>query len=217
MRRLWCTTCEGRRCSTVVQPMSCSAMTSSSFMSLSTCLTPSSPECARPHTTGLPMNTALAPSAKALITSVPRITPPSRYTSARPPTAETMAGSTSMVAGTVSSCRAPWLLTQMPSTPWRTASSASSGVMTPFTTILMLVFLRSHWMLLQSSVGSTRLATYDASPEPFSPLDCVPRLCAPPLLAKLPMVRCGGSAKRPRTSPSRRPSTGVSTVTARAV
>jgi hypothetical protein len=43
------------------------------------------------------MKTALAPSASALNASVPRHTPPSRYTSQRPFTALTISGSISMV------------------------------------------------------------------------------------------------------------------------
>ena len=39
------------------------------------------------------------------MTSVPRVTPPSMYTSTRPATARTMSGSISIVAGTVSSCQ----------------------------------------------------------------------------------------------------------------
>ena len=42
--------------------------------------------------------------------------------------------STSAVAGTRSSWRAPWLLTTMPSTPWSTASRASSAVRMPLRT-----------------------------------------------------------------------------------
>ena len=44
--------------------------------------------------TGLPMKTALAPRARALMTSVPRVMPPSTYTSTRPATARQMSGST---------------------------------------------------------------------------------------------------------------------------
>lgn len=61
--------------------------------------------------------------------------------------AEALGGqcSTSMVAGAVSSWRAPWLDTQMPSTPCcHAARPASSGVITPFSTIFRRVTLRSH-------------------------------------------------------------------------
>ena len=47
---------------------------------------------------------------------------------------------TSMVAGVVSSCLAPWFETQIPSTPCFTDASASSTVITPFTTIFIVVF-----------------------------------------------------------------------------
>ena len=40
------------------------------------------------------MKTALAPSASALMTSVPLVMPPSTYTSTRPATARQMSGST---------------------------------------------------------------------------------------------------------------------------
>ena len=44
---------------------------------------------AKPYNTGLPINTALAPRAKALSTSVPVLIPPSMYTSTLPSTAFT--------------------------------------------------------------------------------------------------------------------------------
>ena len=50
---------------------------------------------ASPYSGGVPINTALAPSARALRTSVPRRTPPSKYTSHRPRTADTMDCNTS--------------------------------------------------------------------------------------------------------------------------
>ena len=46
------------------------------------------------QSTGLPMKTALAPRARALMTSVPLVMPPSTYTSTRPATARQMSGST---------------------------------------------------------------------------------------------------------------------------
>ena len=46
------------------------------------------------QSTGLPMKTALAPRASALMTSVPLVMPPSTYTSTRPATARQMSGST---------------------------------------------------------------------------------------------------------------------------
>lgn len=51
---------------------------------------------AKPHTTGLPMNTARAPSANALSTSVPCLIPPSTKTSTFPSTAFTTSGRASI-------------------------------------------------------------------------------------------------------------------------
>lgn len=109
---------------------------------------------ASPQSTGRPRKTAVAPRAKAFRTSVPLLTPPSRYTSHLPATADTTSDSTSSythnichrtrseillkrvcvcvlgsltVAGTPSSCLAPWLDTRIPSTPWISASNASSA------------------------------------------------------------------------------------------
>ena len=66
------------------------------------------------------MNTKLAPSAKALSTSLPRRMPLSIITGT-PGQAFTMAGSTRSGAIAPSSCRPPWLDTTMPSTPASTA------------------------------------------------------------------------------------------------
>mmetsp|Transcript_19966 Transcript_19966/g.58321 ORF Transcript_19966/g.58321 Transcript_19966/m.58321 type:complete len:206 (+) Transcript_19966:440-1057(+) len=196
-----------------VQPQSCRAMYSSSRRRLRTLNTPSSPEWARPQTYGRPISTARAPRARALRASVPRQTPPSRYTSQRPATAWTTSGRASMVAGTVSSWRAPWFDTRMPSTPCFTASRASSAVITPLTTIFILVTVLSHSMSSQFRVLSMRLATYLARP----PSAVVPLAWEPPLPIKFPMVRCEGSLNWLRRSASRRPRTGVSTVTASAL
>ena len=48
------------------------------------------------YTTGLPINTVLAPSARALKISVPLRTPPSMYTSQRPFAAATTLGNASI-------------------------------------------------------------------------------------------------------------------------
>ena len=53
---------------------------------------------ASPHSTGLPMKTALA---MALSTSVPRLTPPSKYTSILSPTTFTTLGSASIYKATI--------------------------------------------------------------------------------------------------------------------
>ena len=54
-----------------------------------------------------PIRTAFAPSASAFSTSVPRRTPPSSSTCARPSTASTTSSNTSIGAATLSSCRPP--------------------------------------------------------------------------------------------------------------
>lgn len=51
---------------------------------------------AKPQMMGLPTKTALAPRARALRTSVPFLTPPSRKTSTFPSTASTISGRTSI-------------------------------------------------------------------------------------------------------------------------
>ena len=58
-----------------------------------------------------PMPTSSAPSAIALTMSVPRQKPPSIQTLARPSTASTTSGSTSIAPRPWSSCRPPWLET----------------------------------------------------------------------------------------------------------
>lgn len=58
-----------------LHPHSTMAVSVSLLKIFSTCLTPSSPPTANPKKIGLPTNTALAPSARAFRTSVPRRTP----------------------------------------------------------------------------------------------------------------------------------------------
>ena len=70
----------------------------------------------------------------------------------RPFTASTISGSASMVERPLSSLRAPWLDTMMPSMPFCTASTASSCARIPFSTIFIFVVSRmrlrkSHVML----------------------------------------------------------------------
>ena len=60
---------------------------------------------------GGPMPTVCAPSAMAFTTSVPRMKPPSTMIVARPPTAFTTSGSTSIEPRPWSSWRPPWLET----------------------------------------------------------------------------------------------------------
>lgn len=138
-----------------------------SLSSVKTCSTPCSPDTASPHNTGRPIKMASAPNAIASIRkingnniaqplriSVPLLIPPSKYTGTDFATASTIlktkkeksgristGGSISIVAGTVSSWRAPWLLTIIPSTPASTANMASSAACTPLTTISRCVML----------------------------------------------------------------------------
>ena len=59
-------------------PHSASASRTSSWSSSRVRRTPASPPAARPHSAARPRNTQRAPRARALSTSVPRVTPPSR-------------------------------------------------------------------------------------------------------------------------------------------
>lgn len=61
-----------------LHPHSTIAVSVSLRSTFNTCLTPSSPPTASPKKMGLPNNTALAPNARPLTTSVPRRTPLSR-------------------------------------------------------------------------------------------------------------------------------------------
>ncbi len=58
--------------------------------------------------------------------SGPRRTPLSRHKTSLSPTADRIAGSTSIGAGAASSWRPPWFEMTMPSTPCSTASRASA-------------------------------------------------------------------------------------------
>ena len=82
-------------------------------------------------TKGRPISTPSAPRARALNTSMPERMPPSTSTVILPPTASTMAGSTSAVAGHWSSTRPPWLETTMPLAPASRAFLAPATVMMP--------------------------------------------------------------------------------------
>ncbi|BAS86731.1 Os03g0786250 [Oryza sativa Japonica Group] len=113
-----------------VHPLSAMVSSNSSRIIRSTFLTPASPSAASANTTGLPIckrnsihqdddddddmyhaidhrlsiegltKTPAAPRASALKTSVPRRTPPSRYTGMRPAAAVTTSSRALMVAGT---------------------------------------------------------------------------------------------------------------------
>ena len=85
------------------------------------------------------MQTALAPKAKALNISEPRLNPLSTKTGILPPTASTTSGKLSIVARPLSSARPPWFYTMMPSTPCSMLNCASSRVTIPFSTTFMSV------------------------------------------------------------------------------
>ena len=78
------------------------------------------------------MSTASAPSASALNMSIPLRIAPSTKIVSLPPTASTISGSTSAVAGQWSSTRPPWFETTMPLAPASSAFSAPRAVMMPF-------------------------------------------------------------------------------------
>ncbi len=78
---------------------------------------------------------AVAPAATALTMSLPRRTPPSQMISVRPPTASATGATSVNVAGAPSSWRPPWFDSAMASTPASAASTASSTVCMPFSTI----------------------------------------------------------------------------------
>ena len=105
----------------------------SSLRIFSISFTPSSPLYANPQSVGLPTQTKSAPRASALKISVPCLTPPSTCTGIFPCTASTTSGRASNVASAPFSCLPPWFDTTTPSTPWWTASSASSPVAIPLT------------------------------------------------------------------------------------
>ena len=83
------------------------AISNSFFRIFSTDKTPACPSDASPHKTGLPISTALAPSATAFIISVPLRIPPSSKISILPFTVSEISGRTSIVARLVSSCLPP--------------------------------------------------------------------------------------------------------------
>ena len=70
------------------------------------------------------------------------------------PTAVRMEGRTSMVAGLVSSCRAPWLDTHLVVNPVSTALTASSGRHTPLTAEGAFHSPSSHSASRQSNSGA---------------------------------------------------------------
>ena len=72
---------------------------------------PDAPPAAIPKPFSRPRPTAVAPSATAFTMSVPRRNPPSTRISARPATAATTSGTTSMLPRPWSSWRPPWFET----------------------------------------------------------------------------------------------------------
>ena len=87
--------------------------------------------------------------------SVPRRIPPSSSTGTRPATLAATSGRASIVAGTVSRLRPPWLETMSPATPSSTARPASATFITPFSSTGRRVSERSHAISCQESFGSS--------------------------------------------------------------
>lgn len=111
--------------------------------------------------------------------------------------------SVSMAGCVVSSERPPWLLRRMPSTPYSTAFRASAAVCTPFNTMGRppddrLIHARSS----QTSVESMYFAITRPSPPPFLSL-----------VATAPLMAEAMFSAAIRSSASRLPGTGASTVT----
>ena len=148
------------------QPVWIMASFNSSCNISSTFSTPFCPPAASPHKTALPRNTALAPRAKALRISVPLRTPPSKKTSTFLPWHAWMTSSrTSIVAGVVSSWRAPWLETKIASAPCYKAMRASSAHMIPLATTGRPLSRLISGMTSQPIFMSLWFLTYSARPE----------------------------------------------------
>jgi hypothetical protein len=126
---------------------------------------------------------------------MPRRTPPSTTSSARSPTASAMSHSASAGAMAVSSCRPPWLLTQIPSQPSSVARIASSVRRMPFTSSGIGHTERSQVSSFQSKVGRTTIPVSGSTG--WLGGRCTPRSISKPL----------------RRSRSRLPGSGRSTVT----
>mmetsp|Transcript_27216 Transcript_27216/g.70621 ORF Transcript_27216/g.70621 Transcript_27216/m.70621 type:complete len:220 (+) Transcript_27216:297-956(+) len=168
--------------------------------------TPAWPPTASANSSGRPMPTAVAPNARALMTSVPRVKPPSTSTGTRPSTRRTMPSSTSIGAGAKSSWRPPWLDTMMPSTPWSSASAASSWHSSPLTRMGSLQMDCSQGMRLHLGVPCTSSAT-ECMPEPALLLKCA--FCS---RSRFQTCSPGGNRNRFFSSASRFPILGASTV-----
>ena len=88
----------------------------------------------QPNMIGRPIATAVAPSANALTTSVPRRIPLSRISGTSPFTSSAMEGRTVIDAGVPSSARPPWFETCTAAAPAVMAARASCGRVMPLTT-----------------------------------------------------------------------------------
>ena len=174
--------------------------------------------------------TASAPTASALTMSEPRRTPPSQITSTRSPTASTISGRRSNDAGAPSSWRPPWLETAMAVTPASAASRASATDWIPLRTSGPSQIERNHSRSRHERPGSNWDAMYsarstavDPSP-PAAPWALANRIGSERRKrqvqpgwrkpsSNVPGPISGGRVNPRRTSRSRRPSTGASTVT----
>ena len=154
-----------------MHPVDIIAFFSSSFIFVNTFSTPFYPPAANPHRIGLPMNTAFAPIANALSTSVPLLMPPSKNISTFLPfNASTTSSSTSIVAGVVSNYLAPWFDTNTASAPLSTADIASSLHIIPLATTGKPESIFIYLMISQLIWFNLCFLEYSANPESF-PLD----------------------------------------------
>lgn len=133
------------------------------------------------------------------------------------------------MAGAESSCRPPWLDTQIPLTPLLTAISASSFVRTPLTSTGSLENLINHFISSHTRDGSNCCSPYSLSPDPPCPCNVA---CTPSKFAALEFkfvwfhqwsyksqtyVNPGGRVNRFLISARRFPNNGLSIVTTRAL
>mmetsp|Transcript_21616 Transcript_21616/g.68996 ORF Transcript_21616/g.68996 Transcript_21616/m.68996 type:complete len:219 (+) Transcript_21616:1364-2020(+) len=117
-------------------------------------LRPRAPSHARAWSTGRPSKTPFAPRTSALRMSMELRKPLSTKTSHRPATRSITSGRSSTAGGAQSHWRPPWFETTMPLAPMAIASSASSGLRTPFTITGSLVCRTTHLMSSHESVLS---------------------------------------------------------------
>lgn len=159
---------------------------------------------ASPQIAILPRKQKSAPNAIALNMSDPLRTPPSIPIWIWPFAIGAHCLKESIVAGTPSNCRPPWLDITTPSTPAAIACSTSSGDEIPLSHICILVCVFSQGMISSHSRVSSKawgpLSLASGAPNSSSPFD-----------NKLGNERSFGNVKFVRISPNRRPSTGTST------